>query len=196
MDHLMALDGGRQRRRQHEELLVQQQGSPGLVISYKKNNTTPLLLQNLYHPNITQIAEKRLERLLVSINKSKQSRVALKRFESGEHRNDSCCFPRNGLKKRIALIDFPNGGLEKRHKKESSSCPHSSRRKKLLSMPPVSPPQTVWRHRTLDLVVHQNKFDAKDMVLIDFQNLFFEIEPHQDASIFELELDVDKMQTH
>jgi len=129
-----------------------------------------------------------LEQLLISIDKSKQSRVALVRFES-ENRNDSCCCidKRNlGLKKRsrgAVLIDSPTtttrGGLEKRHKKESSSSwPHSSREKKLLPTPPISP-QTVWNNRTLDRVV-QNKFDEIDMDITN--NLFFEVES-QDNSL-------------
>jgi len=73
------------------------------------------------------------------------------------------------------LIDSPIGGLEKRHKKESSSCTfltclHSSREKKLLSRP-VSPQNVAWRHKTLDRVV-QNKFDEID-IDIDLNDLFF-----------------------
>jgi len=170
MDHLIyivSLDG----RRQHAEL--QQQGSTRSLISndMETKNTIPLHLQNVHHPNFIQIAEKRLEQLLVCINKSKQSRVALGRFES-ENRNDSCCSINNGLKKRTVLIDSPGGRLEKRHKKESSNwtltCPHSSTEKKLQSTRPVSP-QNVRRHKTLDRVV-QNKFDEIDM---EFNDLFF-----------------------
>jgi hypothetical protein len=160
---------------EHAELL-QQQGSTRSLISNdtETKNSTPLHLQDdAHHPNFIQIAEKRLEQLLVCINKSKQSRVALERFES-ENRNDSCCSINNRLKKRIALIDSPSGRLEKRHKKESSTwtltSPQSSTEKKLQSTRPVSP-QNVRRHRTPDRVV-QNKFDEKDIQIWNSRNDF------------------------
>jgi len=188
MDHLIyngvnvSLDG----RRQHHEL--QQDSSATRLISNEKKSTSPLHQKHLHHPNIIQIAEKRLERLLICTEKSKQSREALEIFES-ENRNYICCtIINNGLKKRIVLNDTPSGGPQKRHKKESSSwtltCPHSSRDEKKLLTTPVSL-QTTRRHRTLDRVVQQNKFDELEM---DFMDSFFEIES-QDTSIFGLELD-------
>ena len=173
MDHLIyngvnvSLDG----RRQHHEL--QQDSSATRLISNEKKSTSPLHQKHLNHPNIIQIAEKRLERLLICTEKSKQSREALEIFES-ENRNDSCCSINNRLKKRIALIDSPSGRLEKRHKKESSTwtltSPQSSTEKKLQSTRPVSP-QNVRRHRTPDRVV-QNKFDEKDIQIWNSRNDF------------------------